>query len=338
MDTAEDVAVSNDGGIGPRLRNAAIGVLDAFSGPGQRAALAELDRALADTPPIGDHPPLVLDPARHCLSAVDYQGTQGRPVLLEQRALDIRAMLEQESHSTDDRVTITSARGLIIGNLLRELASRVAPGEAFGIGDAGSALAIAALDIANWLNDPQSGYSEDDWGSRTPMPLPTVVDPVAEGRALRTAAMDVLRTCADPDGEPQARYDALDALYRAIRGPIPKLRTRPDRAPGDASRHLLWSLESAAILKRPPTTLLEEAERARRSLVEDRGINERRDGDFNLEFGESRAMACAALLAELSARLRPGAAFGPGADGIPLAAIADELVDELLSQTVLGRR
>ncbi|MQY24996.1 hypothetical protein [Nocardia aurantia] len=325
--------VVNDDKYDPQLRRAAIRVLDAHDESGRSAALADLDRALSGIPVIGgDSATPVLDPARHSLGAVDYRGTLGRPIPLAQRALDIRSMLEEEGHTTNDAVVITSMRGLVIGNLLYELGSRLAPGEAFGIGADGTDLAIAALDIAAWLNDPQSGYSHSDWAKRTPMPLPTDVDPVAEARELRAAALDVVRTSTDP----HARDAALEALHRAVRGPIPKLRTRPGRIPGDASRHLLWSLESAAILKRPPTLLLEEAERARRSLAADRAVDERQDGDFNLEFGEPRAMACAALLTELSLRLRPGAAFGPGRDGIPLAAVADELARNLLSQTVLG--
>ncbi|MGV9409183.1 hypothetical protein ACWDOP_04640 [Nocardia sp. NPDC003693] len=346
MDSSAGSTVNDRETPGSRLRDAGIRALGVLAGaddagPGDasvKRVLADLGRALDGLDPVGTDTQPVLDPARHSLSAIDYRGRHGRPITLRQRALDVRALLEAERETVDDRVVITSMRGLVIGNLLRELASRLGAGEAFGAGEDGADLAIVALDIAEWLNDMQSGYLESEWAERTPMPLPTTVDPVAEEQRLRTAAGDVLAAFGDTAGDPSARRDALVALHAAIRGPIPQLRKIPGRIPGDASYHLLWALEPAAILKEPPTTLLGEAEHTRDSLAKDRAVTERRDGDFNLEFGEPRALACAALLDEFSARLRPGAAFGPGRDGIPLAAIADELAESLRSQTVLGSR
>lgn len=328
-----------DDGADRWLRNAAIRALDVLAVPdsseeARTAVLTDLDRVLSGLSPATDHrAEPVLDPALHSLGAIDYLGTRGRPIPLEQRALDIRAMLEAKSHVVRDPVVITSMRGIIIADLLKELASRLAAGEAFGIGDAGKDLAIAARDIAAWLYDSQSGYTERDWAERTPMPLPTEVDPVADARQLGEAASAVLQAYS---GGSRGRGDALVVLHQAVRGPIPALEVRPDRVPGDPSHHLLWALESAAIGKEPPTTLLEEAEHSRRSLAGDRDVRERRDDDYNLDFGEPRAMACVALLTELSRRLRPGAAFGPGREGIPLAMVAEELAQNLLSQTVLS--
>ena len=327
-----------DDGVDRCLRNAAIRALDVLAVPessqeARTAVLTDLDRSLSGLPPAAvRRAEPVLDPALHSLGAIDYLGTRGRPIPLEQRALDIRAMLEAEGRVVDDHVVITSMRGIIIADLLKELASRLDAGEAFGIGDAGKDLAITALDISAWLYDSQSGYTERDWAERTPMPLPTEVDPVVNARELREAASAVLQAYSSDSRD---RGDALVVLHRAVRGPIPELEVRPDRVPGDPSHHLLWALESAAIGKEPPTTLLEEAEHSRRSLAGDRDVHERRDGDYNLDFGEPRAMACVALLTELSCRLRPGAAFGPGREGIPLAMVAEELAQELLSQTVL---
>ncbi|MFF3567978.1 hypothetical protein [Nocardia jiangxiensis] len=329
---------AGDDGADRWLRNAAISALDVLavpdsSGEARTAVLADLDRALSGLPPATGHrAEPVLDPALHSLGAIDYLGTRGRPIPLEQRALDIRAMLEAKSQVRDP-VVITSMRGIIIADLLKELASRLAAGEAFGIGDAGKNLAIAARDIAAWLYDSQSGYTEMDWAKRSPMPLPTEVDPVVIARQLREAASAVLQAHS---GDSRDRGDALVVLHQAVRGPIPELEVRPDRVPGDPSHHLLWALESAAIGKEPPTTLLEEAEHSRRSLAGDRDVRERRDDDYNIDFGEPRAMACVALLTELSCRLRPGAAFGPGREGIPLAMVAEELAQNLLSQTVLS--
>jgi hypothetical protein len=167
----------------------------------------------------------------------------------------------------------------------------------------------------------------------------TVDDMVRAQRheALRRAGTAVLSTFDDEAAPADAVRAALAILSTAVRGDIPEIVDRPSWPEPDPARHFLSLLGLAPISKTPPRTLAEQAVRMRDQLAGDRSVEETRPGDDNIEFGGPRALALASLLSESAARLIPGAAFGLTRDGEALAAIARDLSQELLAQTVLGR-
>lgn len=175
-----------------RLRDAAIRVLNAAetvlhtrkiieSHPEQLSgALEGLRRVLRDDPPPAGAPRparpawpsapwpsspdadtrhLNLDPARHFLSGLHYVGKQAYPRMLELEAAGIRQELARDSgtvvksYDPDDHVRLTHLRAMIIATLLRELASRLWPGMAFGSSRHGEELAAVAEDLAWELLD-----------------------------------------------------------------------------------------------------------------------------------------------------------------------------------------
>ncbi|KLL09754.1 hypothetical protein BL254_19875 [Protofrankia sp. BMG5.30] len=149
-----------------RLRNAAIGVLDAMSdaeNPSARVdvALRNLRAVLSgDTPRQSDTERGALDPFEHSLAARLYVGRQAEPIPLPQRAADLRRRLAGD-RGLDERlpgelsrnVVITELRAMIVASLLKELAARLSPGAAFGPGQSGDELARLATDLAKELLD-----------------------------------------------------------------------------------------------------------------------------------------------------------------------------------------
>ncbi|WP_280420620.1 hypothetical protein [Nocardia carnea] len=96
----------------------------------------------------------------------------------------------------------------------------------------------------------------------------------------------------------------------------------------DPARHLV-SLYRYEGTGRIPISFDEEAADIRRELAADRPV---RGESQPVVITELRAMIIGSLLRELAARL------GAGPAGRNLAAIAGELADELIDQTVAGRQ
>ncbi|MEV2278310.1 hypothetical protein AB0I72_22260 [Nocardiopsis sp. NPDC049922] len=147
-----------------RLRNAAIGVLDAMpevDGPSAQvdAALRNLRSVLAGgTPAPFDTQRETPDPFEHSLAAKRYVGQRAEPISLPQRAADLRRRLDgdrsPQARPSDEPVRdviITELRAMIVAGLLEELAARISPGAAFGPGHDGEALARLATDLAKEL-------------------------------------------------------------------------------------------------------------------------------------------------------------------------------------------
>lgn len=81
-----------------------------------------------------------------------------------------------------------------------------------------------------------------------------------------------------------------------------------------------------------PIGLAEEADKLRRLLTHAHEDEATIDNDWTtgvVEVSRSRGMAIAALLGELSARVRPGTVTGPIVDGDALADLAEELAGHL---------
>ncbi|MDE3724909.1 hypothetical protein PWG71_26285 [Nocardiopsis sp. N85] len=149
-----------------RLRNAAIGVLDAMpdvDGSPERvdAALRNLRSVLAGgTPTSLGAERETPDPFEHSLAAKRYVGRRAEPVSLPGRAADLRRRLDGDrspqvrpSDEPSSDVVITELRAMIVAGLLEELAARISPGAAFGPGRNGEALAQIAADLAKELLD-----------------------------------------------------------------------------------------------------------------------------------------------------------------------------------------
>ncbi|WP_040792118.1 hypothetical protein [Nocardia paucivorans] len=149
-----------------RLRGAALAVLDRAGEISEhseslRAALTELHR-LATGAAASDAGVLAAqaDPGRHLVSLYRYEGTEKRPIGLDEEAAEIRRELAGDrkpdpfpADTDPNLVVLTELRAMIIGSLLRELAARLAPGVAFGPGTDGQALAAVVTDLAQELLD-----------------------------------------------------------------------------------------------------------------------------------------------------------------------------------------
>jgi hypothetical protein len=149
-----------------RLRNAAIGVLDAM--PDVRNPSARVESALwnlravlsGDMPRWPDTERELLDPFEHSLTVRRYTDQHAQPMPLPERAADLRRRLdadrgvdEQPPRDPPHNVIITELRAMIIADLLEELAARLSPGAAFGPSQRGEALACFATDLAVELLD-----------------------------------------------------------------------------------------------------------------------------------------------------------------------------------------
>lgn len=150
---------------------------------------------------------------------------------------------------------------------------------------------------------------------------------------LRTAAVQVLDAAPAGEGSLGA---ALERLRDALRG---------ESRPADGGGPVLDPFEHYLTRQRyerdqPPRaiTLERMAVELRHRLDSDRSVDDRTPGepDRNVVVTELRGMVVGALLKELAARLSPGAAFGPGRNGEPLAGVAEALAKELLDQTFVG--
>lgn len=149
-----------------QLRNAAIHILDVAANgtPSEPLTRALQSLALAvrgEVPqPQATHDAPVLDPSRHLLSGLHYNGTIGTPITLQQMAADWRRQLDNDRGLDDQEpdqpatgVRLTELRALIIGNVLLELAARLTPGAAFGPSSNGSDLARLVTDLSDELFD-----------------------------------------------------------------------------------------------------------------------------------------------------------------------------------------
>jgi hypothetical protein len=338
--------VSDDNGD-RQLRDAAIRVLDAL--PGAQAAPEVLRTALVDLrqavgaggPPAGGDGP-TLDPARDFLSMLDYSGGAARPFPLAERAAALGAQLALDERIVEDSVRITSLRGSIISSLLMELAARLYPGSAFGVGVGGRALAAVSADQSWKLDDPTVGDTQSLTDRTIPdvAPLPAADrDAAAAARheRLRSAGAAVVAVLDSDTATSDSVQTALIDLFHAVRGERPVVVGRPGWPKHDAMRHYLSRLEYSRITESAPSTLDEQAAEMATQLSAGRKVNQARPDDYNIELSEPRAIVLASLLLELAARLRPGAAFGPSRQGEALAEVATGLADELLDQTALGR-
>ncbi|MGW4529513.1 hypothetical protein ACWEOI_01045 [Nocardia sp. NPDC004340] len=149
------------------LRNSAIRLLDTLSDTendrhGTRELLADLHLGIGknEPPPAQSNTSLVQDPARHLRSRVDSTRTPTRPIELETEASDLSRKLLADSRTrgfdsgaAEVTVQITGLQGMIIGELLRELATRLRPGQAFGSSRRGIPLADVASDLANRIQN-----------------------------------------------------------------------------------------------------------------------------------------------------------------------------------------
>ncbi|QIS17791.1 hypothetical protein [Nocardia terpenica] len=139
-----------------RLRDTAIRVLDALGTAEAdpetlRNALVDLHLTVDDSPAVTPFPHAPQDPARHLRSRLKYEGDAATPVPLEEEATDLNRQLAADRGERG--VRLTELQGMIIGNLLQELAARVRPGAAFGPSRHGESLAETATDLSWRLLD-----------------------------------------------------------------------------------------------------------------------------------------------------------------------------------------
>lgn len=128
------------------------------------AAAPGFPSAPASSGPLAGAP----DPARLSLAFTDYRddGSSG-PYELARLAAEIRAELAGDrargehvpDHPLRD-VTLTQLRAMVIGSLLKELAARLAPGPAVGVGEAGRDLAEIAADLGERLINQTSAGAQ----------------------------------------------------------------------------------------------------------------------------------------------------------------------------------
>lgn len=124
-----------------------------------RTALDELRRCAAGAPS-ADADTSSADPSSHLMSLYRYEGTEKRPIGLDEEAGQIRRELAGDRTpassapaAEQDFVVLTELRAMIIGSLLQELAARLTPGAAFGPGTGGQNLAAVVSELAQELLD-----------------------------------------------------------------------------------------------------------------------------------------------------------------------------------------
>lgn len=156
---------------------------------------------------------------------------------------------------------------------------------------------------------------------------------------LRAAAIRVLEAVPDVERPPGQLSAALEGLRDAVRGEVAPPDVGPRRPLLDPFRHYLT--EKLYVDRDVSAIPLEQmAADLRRDLDGDRALDDRLPGEpeRNVVVTELRGMVVGGLLQELAARLSPGAAFGPGRNGEPLARVARDLAKELLDQTFVGEQ
>nr|WP_042193768.1 hypothetical protein [Kibdelosporangium sp. MJ126-NF4]CEL20903.1 hypothetical protein [Kibdelosporangium sp. MJ126-NF4]CTQ98292.1 hypothetical protein [Kibdelosporangium sp. MJ126-NF4] len=133
------------------------------------SAMRELHRLLLESqstpPPTESDGP---DPARYSLAFTDYrEDGSSAPYELKTLAAEIRADLDGDrtrlEHVPDHplrNVPLTQLRAMVISSLLDELAVRLAPGAAIGLGEEGRALAEIAADLSTKLVNQTSAGAQ----------------------------------------------------------------------------------------------------------------------------------------------------------------------------------
>ncbi|MFD3507562.1 hypothetical protein [Nocardia sp. NPDC058666] len=287
----------------------------------------------------------------------------GRTLFAE--ANDIRTRLAEEADRAESGagvpglVALTERVAVTAGILLKELAARLRPGITYGLLPMKSELGVIADDLAAEL------LAQTEYGRPTFHPGPTrlyIVAPdrlnpsvgnpgvmapvdhlasadsvyivpvhpispesVREYQQLRESVLLLCGILDDPRGSGAELLAAAEAIHDRIRGEI------GSASPADPSRHFLH-FGTLTRNRTEPYGLTEFGAYVKESLADTSRTPYR-----PLLLSPVEAAVVADLLDELSARLRPGAAFGISTDGASLAAIVADAANSFRARTDFRR-